>query len=528
MSIPRPSSSLKTLIRLSALKPVAWLSEDDAASSPLIRWIALDVAAAREGDALFVPGPEVDEALIREAAAKKLVALIVHGQLAEETPSPALPVAVLPAQADPEATYRLFLTLLIDQRAQLMEWGSGIHTELDRMVADGAGLEDLARTMMEISGRSVIIQDKRLNVVAYSQQGMLADAQWQELLTELGELEKLPEPLRDRKRAGKNQLTITQSLSDNIERIVTGINVGGVARGYLSLLGLHGDLDDLDHVVADQGAVVCAVQMSRSKAVRETEKRLHVDLLTAVLKDDVPPRDARLWAQTMGLDLDHAHVALRFAWDTVSPPSRRRLETLVNGEITRKGLTAIVSRIGNEVICFCQVPAEVFPPVEAIDLGHRILVRARQEDARSPARCGIGTPAGELNHWRISFRQAGQALEMARRLSENRPMYFPDLSVYRLLMQIEHTPELLDFHREILGELLKYETGDELIRTLNVYFEHNGNLSQAAEALFIHRNSLLYRMERIAELTSLNINNPETRLAMQLALHIHKMFRGLK
>ncbi len=90
-------------------------------------------------------------------------------------------------------------------------------------------------------------------------------------------------------------------------------------------------------------------------------------------------------------------------------------------------------------------------------------------------------------------------------------------------MQIEHKLELQTFKDEILGPLLEYENGGELIRTLNVYFANNGNLTQTAETMFIHRNTLLYRMERIKEISGLNLDNPDTRLAVQLALHIHRM-----
>jgi purine catabolism regulator len=135
----------------------------------------------------------------------------------------------------------------------------------------------------------------------------------------------------------------------------------------------------------------------------------------------------------------------------------------------------------------------------------------------------VGAPVNDLSQWRDSFRQAGQALEMARRLRESQPLYFPDLSVYRLLLQLEYHPELQAFKQEILGSLLAYEGSDELLRTLEAYFDYNGNLSQAAEALFIHRNTLIYRMERISEIGNLDLDKTETRLAVQLALRIHKM-----
>jgi len=269
--------------------------------------------------------------------------------------------------------------------------------------------------------------------------------------------------------------------------------------------------------------VVCAMEMARSKAVREAEKRLHGDLLTALLQGTLEPRDALLWVQAMGLDPRRHHVALRFAWSSPSPPSRRRLETLVNGEVARLGLPVIVSPMGVEVVCFCQVPEDQRPPQPALELVGGVLEHARQENAGAPVRCGVGSPAPDLTAWRLSFRQAGQALEMARRLGASRPLYFPDLSVYRLLLQIEHDPELVAFQEEILGPLLAYDHGDVLIQTLKAYFEHHGNLSQTAEALFIHRNTLLYRMERIAEITGLDLDNPETRLAVQLALHVHQL-----
>jgi purine catabolism regulator len=246
-------------------------------------------------------------------------------------------------------------------------------------------------------------------------------------------------------------------------------------------------------------------------------------LLTALLQENLVPRDARLWAQSMGMDLAQSHVALRFSWDAIETPSRRRLETLVNGEISRLGLQVIMNPMGAEVTCICQIPSEHDRPSIALDLGQAVLDHGLEEYPGIPARCGIGTPAQDLTAWRDSFRQAGQALEMARRLGESKPLYFPDLSVYRLLMQIEHNPELMSFQEETIGPLLAHESGNDLIHTLEAYFENKGNLSQTAEALYIHRNTLLYRMERIQEILKLDLDRPTSRLAVQLALHIHRM-----
>jgi purine catabolism regulator len=195
----------------------------------------------------------------------------------------------------------------------------------------------------------------------------------------------------------------------------------------------------------------------------------------------------------------------------------------VNGEVARLGTKVIISPTGSDVICFCQVAPGKKRPTEALELSQNVLLRAYEEYPDAHARCGVGTPAPDLNNWQDSFREAGQALAMARRLSESKPLYYPDLSVYRLLMLVEDNPELRSFQEEVIGPLLSHDGGKNLIETLEAYFKNNGNLSQTAEALFIHRNTLFYRMEKIAEITGLDLSNPDTSLAIQLALRIYHM-----
>ena len=64
------------------------------------------------------------------------------------------------------------------------------------------------------------------------------------------------------------------------------------------------------------------------------------------------------------------------------------------------------------------------------------------------------------------------------------------------------------------------EHNGDLVHTLRVYFALNGNASRAAEALFLHRNGLLYRLGRIEELLRVPLSDSEIRLALELALRM--------
>ena len=58
----------------------------------------------------------------------------------------------------------------------------------------------------------------------------------------------------------------------------------------------------------------------------------------------------------------------------------------------------------------------------------------------------------------------------------------------------------------------------DLVRTLKTYFTAGGNASEAADRLFLHRNSMLYRLERIQKLTGLDLRDDRVALALQLGL----------
>ena len=74
--------------------------------------------------------------------------------------------------------------------------------------------------------------------------------------------------------------------------------------------------------------------------------------------------------------------------------------------------------------------------------------------------------------------------------------------------------------RELIGRLEAYdrEHNGDLVRTLRVFFAANANASEAADRLFLHRNSMLYRLERIQKLTGLDLKDDRVALALQLGL----------
>lgn len=89
----------------------------------------------------------------------------------------------------------------------------------------------------------------------------------------------------------------------------------------------------------------------------------------------------------------------------------------------------------------------------------------------------------------------------------------------RLLRELARGRALEPF-RALVEPLVEHdrERRSDLVKTLKVYFDTGANASEAAERLFLHRNSMLYRLSRVEKLTGLDLKNPRARLALQLGL----------
>lgn len=514
--------NLVQLLQSALPKNHQWLTPQQ---NPAIRWVTTSLTDTKPGDLLLVPSLKELEIFLNQASpvSSPSAVLLIHPPTTSAASEPSsFPVVYLSHQAELREIHNQLLKTVLNFNNRQLERRIAIQEQLSKQTAESEDVQPLARTMQNISGHAVLIQDKRLNpIAAYPAPGML-DV-WEELILSLSDPKSLPEPLQNRKQAGALQSPLMQELSGGLARLIIPIIVGQVARGYLSIINLRDSLDTIDQITAEEGARFCAIKMSHTKAIRETEKKLQSNLLNALLHGILSSRDAELWFQAVGLDESQAHIPLQFAWDSPNPPSRRRLETIINGIVQDRDLVVILNPTGDKVICFYQIPRDDKLHNAAVELAKEVLQQAQEEYPHSPVRCGIGTAANDTNSWSHSFKESGFALELAFRLKHNQPFYYPDLSIYRLLMLLENNPELETFQRDMLGTLLQQDNKQVLLETLEGYYQNGSNLSRTAEALFIHRNTLSYRLDRISEICNLDLNNPDTSLAMQIALRLYRM-----
>ena len=114
---------------------------------------------------------------------------------------------------------------------------------------------------------------------------------------------------------------------------------------------------------------------------------------------------------------------------------------------------------------------------------------------------GVGGLCEYPSDFPRSYREAQLALRIQRAIGSNQPiMSFDQLGIYSVLAEVEDTAAVERFTRDWLGALLEYdaERNADLVTTLSSYLERGGNSANTATALSVHRNTLKYRLQRVA------------------------------
>ncbi len=132
---------------------------------------------------------------------------------------------------------------------------------------------------------------------------------------------------------------------------------------------------------------------------------------------------------------------------------------------------------------------------------------------------------------RLSFHEARCALEALRLQNGSSDAEtiasYEDLGAFQLLLSLQDDDALLSYCRSVLGpvESGEGEYGDELLRSLDVFIEHNGHWEKAASALYCHRHTLRYRIRRVEQLTGRDFSSARDRIEFWLALRGRELAR---
>lgn len=539
------------VLALDICKPARLVAGAGGLAHP-IHWVHIvdipDMAEwVQEGDLLLTTAfalrgrPDLQEQLVPALAAKHLAGLIVAvGRYVRHLPPAMLaqgdaldfPLIELPWEVPFENVTRAITEQIFARQVHLLTQSHHIHTTLTQLVLRGEGLPALAATLAELVNRSVTLEDSAFSLLAHATRGP-TDAVREESVstgrTPVRVLQALSSRgILDALRGGARPVHVPPIPSVDLlyERIVTPIVVGGDTYGYAWIIAGDTPLAELDYTALEHGATVAALMVLQQRAVRETEQRLRGDLLDQVLTAATPAPLLVAQARRLGYPLGapgHSALLVQPQPGARAPGDALALASLVETALRESGARALVVVRGESLVVLLASGGRQGPEAAAATLYGAAELRGWA------VAVGAGTPETGPGAVGRSYAQAQEALDVGLRLQGGTPRVYPfaGLGLYGWLHRLAQDPTAAagNHYVALIGRLAAYDAqrGSALQGTLESYLDTGGNALQTARLLYLHRNTLSHRLEKIAEICGLSLDDPLVRLNLQVAQKFYKL-----
>ena len=143
---------------------------------------------------------------------------------------------------------------------------------------------------------------------------------------------------------------------------------------------------------------------------------------------------------------------------------------------------------------------------ESLELVANTIVDMMNSEAMLKVRVSYGTVVQELREVSKSYKEATMAMDVGRIFyAEKNVIAYSTLGIGRLIYQLPVNLCRI-FIEEIFGGNQVYDLDEETLTTINKFFENNLNVSETSRQLFIHRNTLVYRIEKLQKATGLDLS----------------------
>ncbi len=263
-------------------------------------------------------------------------------------------------------------------------------------------------------------------------------------------------------------------------------------------------------------AALLAVSLTNIKQYYD-EKYDRSNFVKNVILDNILPGDIYLKARELRFNSDVSRVVLLIRVSARTEVSAFDVVQNLFPERTKD----FVININETDIALVK---EIRSGIETRDLEKlaRSIVDTLSGEFYTQAVVGIGTAVEEIKDLATSFKEAQVALEVGKVFdTEKSIVSYDHLGVARLIYQLPTT--LCDmFLREVFRKGSIDSLDQETLFTIQKFFENNLNVSETSRKLFVHRNTLVYRLEKIKRLTGLDLREFDDAIVFKVALMVKK------
>lgn len=470
--------------------------------------------------------PAEQRAFVRRLADRGIAALVVElgprfsrlpATIVDTARAAGLPLVQLHREVPFVAVTEEIHTEIVNGHYALLRQAEEVHRQCTEALLGGGGVPQVLRILADFTANPVFLEtaDGQLLYAAGTESGPADPLQvW--------------DGLRGQRAARESGPPTGAVLVD-----VPGGGPGtGAVRARLVLLAVDGPLSQVHRMAAERAAGILAVVLMQARQEEELAARGRGDFLTDLAEGRITAEDAPAQARVLGFrpgDGPLLPVVMRLASELSPSGNWALLARAVLEELSSVGVPVLlgVRPVEGRVPLLLGLRSES----ERTAVADRVAAALRAGVERAGLERGGGHPpvvvVGIAGGWAAasaSLRHAGETATAAQGLSD-RPWYDARrLDIDLLLWRLRDHPDLAAFVDRAIGPLRDHDRTSRppLLPTLQTYLAHAGRKAETARELHLNRQTLYNRLARISELLGTDLDDPQTVLALSLALRARR------
>ena len=454
----------------------------------------------------------------------------------EEAKKRNLPIVEIPFNYSLAQVSNIINDEIYKRQDSLLKKYKKIHDVFSQCSLSGGELSEIVRLAAEIVGNPVIMLDSGFNLLAYS------------------EVQSNPYPLKEYLSLRLREKVFTKVFTSGIPTEVSKFTVSikrklvigdqeitcraipivysNIIYGYIVVWETIRKLQAIDYIALESAANASALERIKTRQIEENRNRIREDFFDDLLQGKIASVNAvKSLAKIHGMDPTKKHVVSAIYFnDTKIENLKNCVEIIQEKALESKRHITLVSR-QNHFLVFVQLydNENKFSPEQKLKDFFSILLKSiESEYPKFEFKIGVSNVSNEFLTIGKSCFLAIDMIKMSNRFKQPKKiLYYTDLIGYHLIDSSVDNEQRQEFFEGTLGLLHHhdYSYHTDLMATLEAYFKANGNVSEAAKNLFIHRNTFIYRLEKIKEILKTDLNDAEQNFNYQLALKIYRILQ---
>jgi DNA-binding PucR family transcriptional regulator len=497
---------------------------------------AVSGAAPLAGILVYAQGGQVSPAGLEALERRGAEALAVAGPYVRDGAS-SLPVLHVSEGVSFRDLSRLVGELALARETHVIRYGLSVHHSLVELLYRGAGLDALCFQMARLSAAAAAILDIQFRVLAFDP-GPDRDLDPDTVAAALRST--LTPPADVERRHGAQVTAWAGPGAAPLTLVTSPIVLAGRHDGWVAVIGTDQpphphDLSE-HRVVAEQSATIVGTEMLRMRSIEQAEERARGDFVQALLHGrftTAREMEARAAHYEFAVSADYGVIVAGGlpgpgALESLSAPPQYAAAAVRLA--SAGGPHTLATMIGGVLAVVREIPSAAGSP--GPEAGDRALgeyaVALRKDLTRRVGR-PVTVAWGRMVHGADkifdSYRDARLALELCGRLGIQDARGFSGMRVFATLAELADSEKARSFAADLLAPLRDQHAGvADLEKSVIAYVRSGGNINAAARELHIHRNTMLYRLDRASRLLSLDLREAEHQFAVWLACKLDLLF----